>query len=88
MNEENKVLPVVASRTPIKVKVEKGTRYFWCTCGLSEKQPLCDGAHQGTEFRPKKYVATADEELFFCNCKHTKKAPLCDGSHSKAPLND
>ena len=31
---------------PIKTKLEKDRPYFWCTCGLSEKQPLCDGKHK------------------------------------------
>ena len=24
----------------------------WCACGLSQKQPFCDGSHKGTEFLP------------------------------------
>ena len=29
-----------------KVKVEKDKTYSWCTCGLSYKQPFCDGKHK------------------------------------------
>lgn len=36
-------LPVVAQAGPYKVTLEEGKRYSWCTCGLSEKQPFCDG---------------------------------------------
>ena len=32
-------------KSPYKVKVEKGKTYSWCTCGLSNKQPFCDGVH-------------------------------------------
>jgi len=32
-------------KSPYKVKVEKGKIYFWCSCGLSNKQPFCDGTH-------------------------------------------
>ena len=38
--------PVSAQKSPYKVKVEKGKTYFWCACGLSLKQPFCDGSHK------------------------------------------
>ena len=28
--------------------VEANKRYSWCSCGLSNKQPLCDGSHKET----------------------------------------
>ena len=37
--------PTIPQKTPYKVKVEKGKTYSWCACGLSQKQPLCDGSH-------------------------------------------
>ena len=37
---------------PIAVEVEKDKSYYWCACGLSKKQPFCDGSHSGTEFKP------------------------------------
>ena len=66
---------------PIAVEVEAGKDYFWCACGLSKKQPLCDGSHKGTEFKPVKYTAEEDKRVFFCGCKKTGNAPLCDGTH-------
>jgi CDGSH-type Zn-finger protein len=67
-----------------KVKVEKGKTYFWCTCGLSQKQPFCDGAHKKVgQAKSLKYVATESKEVFFCGCRKTRNQPLCDGSHSK-----
>ena len=33
-------------KSPYKVKVEKGKTYFWCACGISQKQPFCDGSHK------------------------------------------
>ena len=30
---------------PIAVEVEKYKSYYWCACGLSKKQPFCDGSH-------------------------------------------
>lgn len=47
-------LPVVAQKAPFPVQLEAGKSYFWCACGLSAKQPFCDGKHKGSEMRPVK----------------------------------
>jgi CDGSH-type Zn-finger protein len=73
--------PVRASDTPYAVEVEEGKKYFWCSCGKSEKQPLCDGSHSGTEFSPVRYTATESKKMFFCGCKQNASQPMCDGSH-------
>ena len=76
---------VLVQKSPYKVKVEKGKTYFWCACGLSQKQPFCDGSHKKEgKFKSLKYVATENKEMFFCGCKMTNNQPLCDGSHSKS----
>ena len=76
--------PVSTQKGPYKVKVEKNKTYFWCACGLSNKQPFCDGTHKKEgKFKSLKYIATEDKDIFFCGCKMTKYQPLCDGSHSK-----
>lgn len=74
--------PVVAQKNPYPTEVESGKTYFWCACGKSAKQPLCDGSHKGTDFAPVKYTAEKDGRVFFCGCKQTAKMPLCDGSHT------
>ncbi len=38
--------PTVAQRGPYPVAVEAGKSYYWCACGLSANQPLCDGSHK------------------------------------------
>jgi CDGSH-type Zn-finger protein len=73
--------PNVAGKAPIPVEVEAGKSYWWCTCGLSTKQPFCDGSHKGSEFTPLQWTATDTKTAYFCACKATKAAPLCDGSH-------
>ncbi|MEI8144393.1 MAG: CDGSH iron-sulfur domain-containing protein [Alphaproteobacteria bacterium] len=73
--------PNVAGKAPIPVEVEAGKSYWWCTCGLSAKQPFCDGSHKGSEFTPLQWTATDTKTAYFCACKATKAAPLCDGSH-------
>ena len=71
-----------AGKTPIGVDVLEGKSYFWCTCGISAKQPFCDGSHKGTDFFPLKYLADQSKKVFFCSCKQTNDQPLCDGSHN------
>lgn len=73
--------PVRASDTPFAVTVEQGKDYYWCACGLSKKQPFCDGSHKGSTFVPVKYSATETREVYFCGCKASANKPLCDGSH-------
>jgi CDGSH iron-sulfur domain-containing protein 3 len=84
--------PTIAQKQPTAVTVEAGKTYAWCTCGISVKQPFCDGQHktlatqQNGEtvmpFKSLRYEATETKELWFCNCKHTKTPPFCDGSHN------
>lgn len=76
--------PVVAGRKPLLVRFERtGDARFWCACGRSARQPLCDGSHKGTAFAPVRVVARHDrEEALLCCCKRTKTPPYCDGSHN------
>lgn len=75
--------PKIAQTAPYPVDVEAGKTYFWCACGMSSRQPFCDGSHKNSGMEPMKYTAEATKKLFFCGCKATANAPLCDGSHSK-----
>lgn len=77
--------PTVYAKSPVKVSVENGKDYWWCTCGLSEDQPFCNGSHKGTGFSPKKYTADKDGDVWFCQCKHSASGALCDGSHKTLP---
>ena len=72
-----------AGDSAIVVDVEKNKSYFWCSCGLSSKQPFCDGSHKNTEFSPVKFIADETKKMFFCTCKQTNNQPFCDGSHNK-----
>ena len=76
--------PATPQKNPYKVKVEKGKTYSWCTCGLSQKQPFCDGSHKKeSKFKSLKFLAEEDKEIYFCGCKMTSNAPFCDGTHIK-----
>jgi CDGSH-type Zn-finger protein len=74
-------LPAVPQKAPYAVEVEGGKTYWWCSCGLSKKQPFCDGSHKGSEFAPVSWTAEKDGKAWFCGCKVTGKAPMCDGKH-------
>jgi CDGSH-type Zn-finger protein len=76
-------LPKVAANSPQEVQLVAGEKYAYCTCGLSEKQPFCDGKHKGTEFKPLVFTAEESKSAWFCRCKQTCNAPNCDGSHNK-----
>jgi CDGSH-type Zn-finger protein len=75
--------PVIAQKGPYDFEVEEGKTYFWCACGKSAKQPLCDSSHAGTGIQPLKYKADKTKTVFFCGCKHSGRKPICDGTHGK-----
>jgi CDGSH-type Zn-finger protein len=81
-------LPKIAAKSPFAVAVEAGKRYSWCSCGLSQTQPFCDGAHKayknadGTSIMKSiPYEAKENKVVYFCGCKQTKSGVLCDGTH-------
>jgi CDGSH-type Zn-finger protein len=73
--------PISPQKAPFKITLRAGRNYFWCACGRSKKQPLCDGSHSGTDFVPIIYEATESKEVFFCGCKRSGNKPMCDGTH-------
>ncbi|MFT5451255.1 MAG: CDGSH-type Zn-finger protein, partial [Enterobacterales bacterium] len=75
--------PVIADNKPVKVTLEKGDDYYFCTCGRSSNQPFCDGSHAGSNFKPKVFTAEENGDSYLCACKHTSNAPFCDGSHKQ-----
>ncbi|XP_072179870.1 uncharacterized protein [Diadema setosum] len=73
----------VAKMIPTLVKLESGKKYSWCLCGLSKKQPFCDGAHKKTEFKPVRFEVDKTKSYLMCRCKQTSKQPFCDMTHVK-----
>lgn len=75
-------IPVSPKIGPYEVKdpIYGAKNYYWCTCGMSNKQPFCDSSHKGTKFQPLKF--SLDEEcksMHLCGCKKSTNAPFCDG---------
>jgi len=60
----------IAQTEPVKFSVQKGERYSFCTCGHSEKMPLCDGAHRekAPGKRSYKYEAANSGDIWLCPC--------------------
>ena len=73
--------PKIAAKQPAAVELEAGKTYAWCACGLSQKQPFCDGSHKAGPFTPQKFTVTSAEKKFLCGCKASKNKPFCDGTH-------
>ncbi len=72
--------PKIAAKQSIKLELEPGTYYF-CTCGQSDNQPFCNGAHKGSSFSPQPFIVEEKKLMGYCQCKHTANAPYCDGTH-------
>ncbi|XP_075548786.1 uncharacterized protein LOC142582707 [Dermacentor variabilis] len=75
----------IAKRIPTFVKLEAGKTYSWCACGLSKKQPFCDGAHKGKELGvgPVRFTVEESKKYLLCRCKQTNNRPFCDLTHVK-----
>jgi len=59
------------------------SEYWWCSCGLTQRQPFCDGTHEAehTGMKPLKVEVSKRQEVSFCGCRKSKGAPYCDGTH-------
>jgi CDGSH-type Zn-finger protein len=75
--------PIIAQKAPYPTPVEAGKTYYWCVCGQSSRQPLCDGSHKDSGFAPLPFTPSQDATAYLCGCKATKNAPYCDGSHAR-----
>ena len=72
--------PIIVQKHSLKLEMESGT-YFWCACGRSENQPMCDGSHKGTRFKPEKVVITEKQIVPWCMCRNSEKGAICDSKH-------
>ena len=75
-------LPKTAALVPKVLELEAGS-HWWCACGLSGDQPMCDGSHKGTGFSSLKFTLDEKKTVALCQCKRTANPPYCDGSHAR-----
>ncbi len=73
--------PHTNATSAFEVELEEGQKYFFCTCGLSQKQPFCDGAHKGSGLKSLCFTTEATRKVWLCGCKKSKTLPYCDASH-------
>jgi len=78
---KNEKLPACPKNGPFNVMLLANKPYMWCSCGLSETQPYCDGSHNGTDFLPTRIICDEASYLKLCGCKKTNNPPYCDNSH-------
>jgi len=77
--------PKIAGYWPKKMEMEPGV-YYYCTCGKSENQPFCNGAHKDTGFRPTKVTIEEKKMVPWCLCKVSEKGHICDGKHRELKM--
>ena len=75
-------MPKIAKNGPYIVEETAGKK-VWCSCGVSKKQPYCDGSHAGTGFYPEFVHIDEAKKVAWCGCKQSANKPYCDGSHNK-----
>ncbi len=73
----------VAGTSPMRIELEAGKKYFWCSCGESTNQPWCDGSHKGSDFSPVMVEVEESRAYSMCTCKQSDRPHFCDGSHKK-----
>jgi CDGSH-type Zn-finger protein len=75
--------PMDRNKIPHRIALQAGKTYFWCACGRSGTQPLCDGSHRGTGIEPLPCKLPLPMTVALCGCKRSLNPPFCDGSHAK-----
>ena len=69
----------ISALHPVMFKIEKNIEYYYCTCGHSSTQPLCDGSHKRTGFKPLLFTSPLSSNEALCLCKRCRSLPYCDG---------
>ena len=65
------------------MELEANRPYRWCACGLSQRQPFCDGSHvRAAGAAPVAFTVPEPLTVVLCGCKRTQRTPYCDGTHA------
>ncbi|BFZ02233.1 hypothetical protein BsWGS_05272 [Bradybaena similaris] len=86
----------ICQKQPVKVLLEAGKKYSFCTCGYSKNQPFCDSSHKAPNFadnrlhhsryRPLPFTVDETKEYWLCLCKQSNNRPFCDGTHKRQDI--
>lgn len=76
-------VPQVACMEPALLPLSADQAYHWCRCGLSRRQPFCDGSHVGSGVEPLLFTVRRTQTYWLCNCKYTRRPPFCDAAHNR-----
>lgn len=74
--------PKITAKEPLVIELEAET-FYWCSCGASQNDPFCDGAHSDTEFSPVPFTLEDKKTVALCRCRATGNPPFCDGAHTE-----
>lgn len=76
-------VPQVTGYFPYNCYLQKGKVYFWCSCGISQNSPWCDGLCNQLVTRNRPIYFNVNESGYYkmCNCKLSANAPFCNGTH-------
>mmetsp|Transcript_72688 Transcript_72688/g.106557 ORF Transcript_72688/g.106557 Transcript_72688/m.106557 type:complete len:253 (-) Transcript_72688:160-918(-) len=84
--EKEAMDPLIPQYEPFILELDEAKRYVWCQCGVSMKQPFCDGnSHRAYGIKPVPFTTRGTEggrsKVNLCGCKYTNTPPYCDGTH-------
>lgn len=82
LNEEVE-LPLRKQIRPYEVELIGGETYHWCSCGLSDNHPFCDGSHVDTVFEPVNMKAQLSSKYYLFGCKGSENKPHCHGNRRR-----
>ena len=74
---------IIAETKPAKVDLKAGEKYFWCACGRSGTQPVCDGSPRVTTITPLTVPVEEDSEAFLVHCTSPSNPPHFDRPHAR-----
>lgn len=81
---------IIYDKKPFKMRCVPNKQYYWCACGYSKNQPLCDGTHKSPymklELKPVRFKVEEEKDYYLCNCKQTSNRPFCDGTHKREDI--
>lgn len=53
-----------------------GTTYAWCSCGQSENQPWCNGAHRGSDQQPVVFKAESEKPVALLQLQEDEESAI------------